>query len=103
MSHASSYNVATGKNTPSAPVSIASHAIFLDYALESHGLMNGTGTLIEKDDKEVYLAYSSSFPRKPAPTDYIIDATGNKWRIITTKVDSPDGVNIIKYTIQVRR
>lgn len=97
------YDPTTGKNVPAATVNVASKAIFLDYALESYSLINNKGTLIEKDDKEVYLSHQSGFPRKPSPTDTITDASGVKWRIITVKEDNPSGVLTIKYTLQVRR
>lgn len=103
LGQSGTYDPTTGKNTPAATVSITSKAVFLDYALESYSLTNSKGTLIEKDDKEVYLSHQTGFPRKPSPTDTIIDASGVKWRIITVKEDNPSGALTIKYTLQVRR
>ena len=98
-----SYDPTTGKNTPAATVPITSYAVFLDYALESYSLTTSKGTLIEKDDKEVYLKWEPTYPRKPSPTDYIVDKAGVKWRIVTVKEDNPSGSCVIKYTLQVRR
>jgi len=97
------YDPTTGKNTPAATVPITSYAVFLDYALESYSLTTSKGTLIEKDDKEVYLKWESTYPRKPSPTDYIVDKAGVKWRIVTVKEDNPSGSCVIKYTLQLRR
>lgn len=97
------YDPTTGKNTPAATVPITSYAVFLDYALESYSLTTSKGSLIERDDKEVYLKWESTYPRKPAPTDYVVDKAGVKWRIITVKEDNPSGSCVIKYTLQVRR
>lgn len=103
LGQSGTYDPTTGKNTPTATVSIPSKAVFLDYALESYSLTNNKGTLIEKDDKEVYLSHQTGFPRKPSPTDTLTDASGVKWRIITVKEDNPSGTLTIKYTLQVRR
>lgn len=103
LSHTTTYDPTTGKNTPAASVAVSSYAIFLDYALESYSLTTSKGTLIEKDDKEVYLKSETTYPRKPSPTDTITDNSGVKWRIITVKEDNPSGSNTIKYTLQVRR
>ncbi len=97
------YDPTTGKNTPSVTLSVLSYACFLDYALESYSLTTAKGSLIERDDKEVYLKWESTYPRKPAPTDYIVDKDGVKWRIITVKEDNPSHSCVIKYTLQVRR
>ena len=97
------YDPSTGKNAPAATVSVNSYAVFLDYALESYSLTTAKGSLIEKDDKEVYLQWQSTFPRKPSPTDFVVDKNNIRWRIITVKEDNPSGSCVIKYTLQVRR
>ena len=86
------YDPTVGDTTPTI-TSVASNAIFLDFALVSNGAMTKAGTLVEASDREVYLSHAATFPRAPAPTgDYIIDSQGDKWRIAVVKTNNPTGV-----------
>jgi len=88
----------------SAPVVVATKAVLLNFALESTGSTTYNGILVEKDDRECYLSWKSTFPRDPdALGDYLIDSANTKWRIMTMKHNNPSGSTEIMYNLLLRR
>lgn len=98
------YDPSSGTNATPEDVTVLTWAVILESKYESRGDTTYFGTLVEKDDKECYLSSEVAFPRHPnASGDYLIDAGGNKWRIIVSKQDNPSGSAVIKYNLLLRR
>ena len=95
------YDPVTGTNTQAAPTKVDTKAVFLNVQAGRTMFVN---TLIEKEDKEVYLSSAATFARKPnAVGDYITDASGTKWRIVVVRDNNPTGSAEIMYDLLVRR
>ena len=101
---ASDYNPDTGTNTPSIPINITTKAIFLPFLFETRGDTTYSGTLIEAEDREVYLSTAVAFPRQPnGAGDYLTEANGDKWRILVSKPHNPSGAVELMYKLLVRK
>lgn len=102
------YDPDTGTNNPTVVPPMEVKGIFLDYNNINHGLMTKTGQVIEKNDKQLYLAGSDingdPFILEPSPTgDTITDIHGRVWRIKNVKEYNPTGAKVIMYDLLVTR
>jgi hypothetical protein len=102
------YDPATGTNVVTPAATFQVYGIFLDYNNINHGLMTKTGQVIEKNDKQLYMAGCDidgvQLILKPSPTgDTITDIHGTVWRIKNVKEYNPTGSKTGMYDMLVTR
>lgn len=97
------YDPETGSATPTVSTK-TSKAVFIDFSNMVYGQTTKSGSMIEMNDKQVYIQAGSDWARSINGTgDYITDAAGQKWRVITVKEYNPTGVLSIMFDLHVRK
>ena len=79
-----------------------------DYPQANSGMKSHFGTLIESDDKELYMVpINKADPDATQPTIHanrdLVIINGTEWKILALKEINPSGVNTILFDMHLRR
>jgi hypothetical protein len=76
----------------------SAYGVFLDYQTADID-----GTEIKRGDMRLLIAGYSLSTELNKTTDYIVDASGTRWRIVNFDKVAPNGSDVILYKLQVRQ
>jgi hypothetical protein len=95
------YDPTTGSYSDT-DVTTACRIIMFDFALLTNGVQTKAGTLIEANDKQVYMTAPLLVGKPSATGDYLL-INGKQWRIMLIKEYNPTTSQTIMYDLLVRK